>query len=309
MTGEQSTNKRFVLTDESINSSGFWIRTAGGDLSQFKKNPLMLWSHMRVWKGTEDEVLPIGNWKDAKVENGALTAEPYFDEDDPFAVKIKNKVNKGIIRMASVGIRVIETSADPKYLKPGQTRETITKWKLVEASICDIGRNENALAFYDSDDNLITFKEGNEADCPVKLLETNLTKQENMKTVTTMLNLSDVASEQDVFNAVKAIQDENQILKAEKESRELALKTEQKAESETLLTEAFKDGRLNDDEKHSVRSTWEKFFETDHEGTKQALSAIQKPKSVREQFTQTETYKAGDAWAKRQAEIEQNAKK
>lgn len=310
MTGEQSTNKRFVLTDESINSSGFWIRTAGGDLSQFEKNPLMLWSHMRVWKGTEDEVLPIGNWKDVKVENGVLTGEPYFDEDDLFAVKIKNKVDKGIIRMASVGIRVIETSADPKYLKPGQTRETITKWKLIEASICDIGRNENALAFYDSDDNLITFSEGNEADCPVKLIETNQTKQENMKTVTTMLNLSDSASEQEVFAAVKAIQDENQTLKAEKDARDQALKAEQKTKAEALLIEAFKDGRLNDDEKHSVRATWEKFFETDHEGAKQALSAIQKPKSVKEQFAgQTETYKAGDAWAKRQAEIEQNAKK
>jgi hypothetical protein len=311
----EENKKTFVLTDESLNSSGFWLRTAGGDLGQFKKNPLMLWSHMRVWKGTEDEVLPIGRWDNVKrTESGQLIAEPVFDEKDPFAVKIKNKVDGGFLRMASVGIRVIETSADEKYLKPGQTRETVTKWKLVEASICDIGRNENALVFYDENDNLLTFAEGDTVDCPVKLIE-SLKTNENIKklkmdSVIKLLNLAAGASETDVHSAVAAIVTERDTLKAEKDAREQQLKAEQQTKAETLTDAAIKDGRINDDEKHSVRLSWLAFFAVNFEAAEKSLAAIPAPKSVRDQMkdeTMSET--SGSAWAKRQKEIENKTKK
>ena len=314
--------KTFVLTDETLNSSGFWLKTDGGDLKQFRKNPIMLWSHMRVWMGTDNEVLPIGKWDNVmKTEAGQIVAEPVFDENDPFAVKIKNKVDGGFIRMASVGIRVIETSADPKYLKPGQTRETITKWKLIEASICDIGRNENALAFYDKDDNLLTFSEGSEGDCPVKKLtiyneqltgkdDTNTINIVNMNEVIKLLKLAEGATETDIVASVTAIISECDALKAEKDARDAQLAAERKTEAEALTDAAIRDGRVNDDEKHTVRQSWLTFFEKDHEGAKCALAAIPVPKSVKEQLSDGEvSVQPGSVWSQRQAEIEKNATK
>ena len=312
-TDTEKKKKTFVLTDESLNSSGFWLLTEGGDLGQFEKNPLMLWMHMRAWRGTKDEVLPIGSWVNVQKKNGQILAEPNFDEDDEFAMKIKGKVDKDILRMSSVGIRVIEISEDKKYLKPGQTRATVTKWKLVEASICDIGRNENALAFYDENDNLLTFSEDGTGECPVKLL--NLTENDSKSTnmneeVKKLLNLSEGAGETEILSAVKTLSEEVKELKADKEARELKLKAEQKTEAETLLKQAFRDGRLNDDEKHSVRGTWEKFFDTDHEGAKHALSAIPKPKSARQIVAEgDETFSAGSAWQKRMEEIDKQSKR
>ena len=315
----ENTKKTFVLTDESLNSSGFWLRTAGGDLEQFKKNPLMLWSHMRVWKGTEDEVLPIGCWENVKrTGSGQLTAEAVFDENDPFAVRIKNKVESGFIRMASVGIRVIETSSDPKYLKPGQTRETVTKWKLVEGSICDIGRNENALAFYDKDDNLLEFSEEGEVECPVKLLDlkdpeldkeisTNILK---MNEVAKLLKLAESATETEIASSVTALISDRDALKAEKDARDAQLAEERKTEAETLTDAAIKDGRVNDNEKHSVRASWIGFFEKDFQGARQALAAIPVPKSALEQLRKEGLKEVpGSAWAKRQSEIEENSSK
>ena len=318
----EENKKTFVLTDESLNSAGFWLKTDGGDLKQFMKNPIMLWSHMRVWKGTEDEVLPIGCWENvAKTESGQIVAEPVFDENDPFAMKIKNKVDGRFIRMASVGIRVVETSADPKHLKPGQTRETITKWKLIEASICDIGRNDNALAFYDGNDNLLTFSGESEVDCPVKLLvqDSRLKIQDSkeeiannvkMKKIVDLLKLSEAATEDEVAASVTAIISERDALKADKDAKDMQLAAERKTEAETLTDAAIKDGRVNDDEKHAVRQSWLTFFEKDHEGAKVALAAIPVPKSVKEQMSEKEDLAVpGSAWAKRQAEIEEGEKK
>ena len=137
--------KRIVLTDESLNSYGFWVLTSGMDLSAFLRNPVMLWNHNRSEGGTVNDQLPIGYWKDLRVEaDGSITAEPVFDETDEFAVKIKKKYESGVLNACSIGFRILEWSEDPKFLKPGQTVATATKSVLLEASICDIPSNPNA---------------------------------------------------------------------------------------------------------------------------------------------------------------------
>lgn len=53
--------KSFVIVDESkVNSFGFRTLVDGIDLKQFNKNPLMLWMHVRAFRGTKDEILPLG---------------------------------------------------------------------------------------------------------------------------------------------------------------------------------------------------------------------------------------------------------
>ena len=148
--------KRIVISDESINSRGFWVKTDGIDLSAFLKNPIMLWNHNRDWNGTINTQLPIGYWKDLRIENGVLTGEPVFDEKDEFAVRIKQKYEDGILNACSIGFTAIEWSDAPEMLKPGQSVSTVTRCRLKEISICDIPSNANAtVVLYDDDNKVI----------------------------------------------------------------------------------------------------------------------------------------------------------
>ena len=284
--------KTFVLSDESINSHGFWLMMSGGDLSQFKKNPVMLWMHSRAWKGTTDEVLPIGRWENIRVENGKLLADPVFDENDDFAMRIADKVDNGFIKMASTGITVLAISEEPKYVKPGQTRATVTKWKLREASIVDIGANDSALglAFYDENGDPLNLSQNGAQEIPVQLLKTTNTNQnENVMelklAMITLLGLAATATDEELSAKVQGLLDQNKQLATDKEAAEGKLKeltdkqaADRKVEATELLNAAIKDGRLNAD----IRPQWEKLFETDHAVAKATLSSMPARKSARE---------------------------
>ena len=130
---------RWRVHDESLNTYGFWLLTAGGSLVNFKKNPLCLWNHTFGWTDKTDVMLPIGIWKNIEVKSdGSIEMDDELDEEDAFALKIKKKVDKKHLRATSIGVTILEWSEDPKYLKAGQTRPTVVKWKLREVSIVDI---------------------------------------------------------------------------------------------------------------------------------------------------------------------------
>jgi len=147
---------RFVIIDESLMPDGFWVKVDGIDLSQFEKNPIMYFMHMRpgdYGNTGKDMVHAIGTWTGWKVETvgdfKALTAEAVFDEGDDFAQKIAKKVEAGIYKMASAGLRTKAWSADEKDLRPNQSMPTLVNSMLMEASIVDRGRNLNAVKLYD----------------------------------------------------------------------------------------------------------------------------------------------------------------
>lgn len=309
--------KTFVLHDESINSNGFWMRTSGADLTQFQKNPIMLWNHNRGWRGTEDEVLPIGHWENIRIEGDKILADAVFDADE-FSQKIEEKVESGTLRMCSVGVRVIESSSDPIYVKPGQRYETVLKFKVREASIVDIGSNDNALALYDDNDNLIELSAGGE-NIPLNELTPN---KNEMKELFKILKLQDGATEQDAINAVRPIQEENVQLRAdlkkEQEQKqelqdridaiELAEKTEKKAAFDKELADAFKDGRLSEKADGSVKAKMLELYDANPVATMEMLKSMGKRKSVAANLADTSP-EGESAWEKRQKEIEANAKK
>jgi len=89
------------LNDEAVvNSYGFRILTAGIDLTRFKLNPVMLDGHIQSNQNV------IGSWKDITLEGGKLLAEPIFDMEDDNAKLIAGKVERGVIKGASMGIMV-----------------------------------------------------------------------------------------------------------------------------------------------------------------------------------------------------------
>lgn len=142
--------KRIILSDSSLNCYGYRVLTSGMSIEAFKKNPIMLYMHFR------DEGSPywgdykaIGHWEDIQLNGDELSAIPVFDKVDDLSKEIAAKYEAGTFNAASVGIKIIATSANKDVLLPGQTRETVTESELREASIVDIPANSNAVRLYD----------------------------------------------------------------------------------------------------------------------------------------------------------------
>lgn len=153
--------KEVIISTEAVNSYGSRVLTSGIDLSQYERNPVLLWMHRRSW---EPGAMPIGRVENLRVEDGKLIGTPVFDQNDTFAKQIESKWENGFLRMASAGLEPIETTPDPALVLPGQTRETVKRSKLVEVSIVDIGGNDEALQLYGEEGKLLKLAAGE--DCP-----------------------------------------------------------------------------------------------------------------------------------------------
>ncbi len=183
---------RVRLTNDTLNSYGFRVLTEGVDITQYERNPILLYMHNRG--------KAIGLIKDIKRENGEITGEPVFDEATELSCQCKKQWEFGSLRMVSIGFTIIETSDAPEHLVPGQRYPTVTKAQLYEVSLVDIGANSDAIRLY-KDGQLITLGDG--GDCPLPLLKhkpNNNNSQMDIKTLALQLGLPETADE----TAVKA---------------------------------------------------------------------------------------------------------
>ena len=152
--------KEVIISTEAVNSYGTRVLTSGIDLEQFKRNPVLLWMHRRAFDG---ESMPIGKIDNLRVEEGKLIGTPVFDQNDEFARKIESKWESGFLRMASAALEPIEVNPDPALALEGQTRATVTRCKLIEVSIVDIGGNDEALQLCGSDGKQLKLAAGEDA--------------------------------------------------------------------------------------------------------------------------------------------------
>lgn len=126
----------FVMSDFTLDRDFERIDPAGWDLKAYKKNNVLLWGH--------DRSLPaIGLMEKVRVKDEKLLGEPIFDEEDEFALKIKKKVDKRIIKSGSVGfwpikVEIIEDEND-------KTKLIYRKQELREFSLCNVPANPNAV--------------------------------------------------------------------------------------------------------------------------------------------------------------------
>lgn len=264
--------KRIIISDESINSYGFWVKTDGIELEGFLKNPVMLWNHNRDWHGKTDAQLPIGYWKDLRVESGVLTGEPVFDETDEFAVRIRKKYEAGILNACSMGFIPMEWSAAAEVLKNGQTVATVTHCRLMEISICDIPSNVNAtVVLYDENSKTI-----NLSDLPNKAIGHKL-NYKKMKGIALKLGLAENADTQACVDAIQlkdsriaTLETENATLKEKLQGFETAASEARKLEVASLLDNAVKTGRID----ATSKPQFENLFALDYEGTKAVLASL-----------------------------------
>jgi len=276
-------SKKMVFSDETLNSYGFWLKNDGCDLSEYKKNPILLWMHMRAWRGTKDEVLPLGTVQSItfnKVEQ-RWEAEPVFDLQDEFAAEIARKWEAGILRMCSAGIKPLAFSEEKKLLKAGQTRATVTKWLLKEISVVDIGSNPNAIALYDENDNVINLTDaGVDTEIPVPELSEiteNFIDMTKIKLMDgTEMNVQEVEQLVAANANIQTLTAERDRLKQQLADREAGDKKQLTEAATALVDAAVKDGRID----ATGKPAWLKFFESDHAGATAALKAIPVRKPV-----------------------------
>ena len=167
---KMSKTKRVRISNESLNSYGTRVLTAGMNVEQYNRNPVLLYMHER------GQV--IGYVKDLKVEGDEVTGELMFDEATELSQRCKKQWEFGSLKMVSVGIDILELSEDPKHLVQGQTSPTISKSKLFEVSLVDIGANDDAIVLQKDGKRIELGKDGG---VELPLLHSNNNKNQKPK--------------------------------------------------------------------------------------------------------------------------------
>ena len=233
-------SKSIRVNTNSLNRYGFRVISEGIDLKYFLLNPIMFYNHHRTWRGEKSEMLPIGKWENLRVENGVLLADPVFDEDDDFALKIKKKFDKGMLNAASVNVYPIETSEDEKDLVKGQSRPTVTKSELREISIVDIPGNREAVVLSDEAGNTIELSDKGNTILP--LIKRDMEKI--FKAIAIKLGLSESATEGEILNAIAGIQSDNVSLKTKNDAYVKAEEDMLKEKAVKLVDKAIADKKI-----------------------------------------------------------------
>lgn len=174
--------KEVIISTSGLNCYGGRVLTSGIDLTQFQKNPLLLWMHRRSF---DRDAMPIGRIDNLRTDGDRLIGTPVFDQNDEFAKKIESKWENGFLRMASAGIEIIETSDAPEHLLQGQTRRTITRCRLEEVSIVDMGGNDEALQLYDRSGKVLKLAAG------IDSLRTTLSLMQPVRKPTEVIHQTD----------------------------------------------------------------------------------------------------------------------
>ncbi|MFV0341013.1 MAG: hypothetical protein ACK5MA_10395 [Parachlamydiaceae bacterium] len=273
----------FILLDGTITTYGFRVLPDGIDLSQFERNPIMFYHH-------KDYMLPIGTWTNIRKENGMLLADAVLDyaDDDKEVQRIIGKIEREIIKMASVGLRKAEWSNDAAYKLDGQELPTAIKSVMREASIVPIGGNNNALRLYDNDDAEIDLSDEIKLSDFIKPYKLKIKMNEELLKE---LNLSDKADDKAVVAAIVALkdglktaQDDRDALQKKIDALELADREGKKNQFAAEVEKAIKDGRINAAGKDHLI----KLYDSNPEDAEKFLTSIPARESVAGKINQAE---------------------
>ena len=279
--------KEVVISNSSLNSYGFRVLTEGIDLTQYKRNPILLWMHTRPFRGTTDEVLPLGHVENLRIDGDNLIGTPVFDEGDEFARRVKAKWDSGILKMVSAGLKVVEESSDPSVLLQGQQYATVRRSKLIEVSIVDIGSNDDALVLYNEHDDIINLAQGKGEIFLTRITNPLTTTQMEVKTIALALGLPETATEQEVLEKIAQL----------RQSADEAVTLRQEAQQRTneaitaLVDTAVSDGKFPADKKNHFVELGKKVGLQSLKDTLELMTPAQRPSNVIHPSNQPSEYK------------------
>jgi len=230
--------KGFVLNDESrLNSFGFLVLNAGGNFERFNENPVMLYLH--------EQGQLIGRWENLRVDGCKLIADEVFDTEDPEAMVISGKVDRGFLKGSSMALHIQD--AELKDIPGLGLVPAVTKWELMEASLAPVPSGKTCLRLYNDKGELITSKEA------IKLsIDSIIHKNDNLTMDKIMLTAEaatclKVSKEIDVTALNTAIM----ALAASREEAVAELKNFNESRAKALVEGAITEGRLSAEKKES----------------------------------------------------------
>lgn len=259
--------KRVRISNNSLNSYGSRVLTEGMDVRQYCRNPVLLYMHER---GNV-----IGYVKDLKVENDEVTGELMFDEATELSRRCKKQWEFGSLKMVSVGIDIVEESEAPEVIVPGQKYKTITKSKLFEVSVVDVGANDDAIVMRKNGEQITLGKDGKN---PLTLLSNKQqdNKQMEQKLLCAQLGLPETADEATILqkiNSLKEAETEKKTLAKEKAQLTLSAIT-------TAVETAITEKRIGEDKKEHFINLGKKIGVEDLKQTFAAMSPMVKLSAV-----------------------------
>ena len=257
-TQKHMSGKRVRITNDSINCYGYRVLTEGMDIGQYRRNPVLLYMHER---GNV-----IGYMKDVRAEHGEVTGEPVFDEASELSRRCKKQFEFGSLRMVSACIDIIETSDAPEHIAQGQMRPTVTRSKLSEVSLVDIGANDDAMVLTKDG---VRVELGKDGDCLLPLLINKQNKKTmEKKTLALQLGLPETADEAAIsakLAELKAAKEDADKLRKENETLQLGRIT-------SVVEKAIAEKRIGEDKKQQFVELGKKIGVEDLEKTFGAMS-------------------------------------
>lgn len=219
-------NKSVLISNSALNANGFRVLTSGIDLTQYRRNPILLFMHRRPLGGNTDQILPLGHVENIEVKDDALYGDVVIEPVDEFGEKVKKQWENGTLKMVSPCFEEMEWSEDPQYLLPGQRYPTVTKCKLTEVSIVDIGANDDALQLRDKSGNVICLAKLSEFTKPLNIEPIKTTEQMELKEIALALGLAENATAEQIAERCASLCEEVATLEKDAETVRLSRMTE-----------------------------------------------------------------------------------
>lgn len=183
--------KTFIVSDENVNSNGFWVRTEGIDLTTAQKNCPCFYDH-NTWEA------PIGHWENLRIENGKLLGDVVIEGADEREKMFIRKIENGDIKGCSIGADVSEWKTEPIFLKSNSA--CLFASTLFEISITPLPGNSGALALKHKGSMVKLSTFGTNDIVPL------IKKEHDMKAIALKLGLPETATENEILAAIGGIQ-------------------------------------------------------------------------------------------------------
>lgn len=265
----------FIITDETLNRNGWRIIVAGIDLEGFRKNPVCCVQH-------DTYMIPVGKWKNLRVEDNVLKGTVEFDRNDPEAVRLYWKYKDGYMNAVSLHIIPLEESKEEGMLLEGQRYATVTKSEMLEISLVTIPGQRNAVRLSTVDGkeyklNLLLNNKMNEDKVTVESLQQELKAQKklNAQNLIRLHQQRGVVAEGEVEPltelALSNYDSVSRMLDARKEQKKDETPQASPAEqlAENLVKLHFDRGAITEEEKTVYRAA----AVADYEATRKVLEA------------------------------------
>ena len=137
---EQEMTLTAAISTNGIDRMREVLDPKGVDLSNYKKNPVVLWAH-------DYSLPPIGKALWVKKDGNGIVSKVKF-ANTPFAKEIFDLYKEGFMSAFSVGFipKSTDECRDEDRNDPKKPRRTFTKWELLEYSAVPVPANPEALA-------------------------------------------------------------------------------------------------------------------------------------------------------------------